>query len=136
VLDRELPDDLVLNLDAVHRRDHEQAGVHGPQRRPHVSDEVRVPGSIEDVQLRVAPLDRCQGEGDADLPLDLLGLEVADGVAVLDGPHAGGHASQEEEGFGERRLAAPSVTDEQDVADVAGVVGVQGSAPRVGGSRL
>ena len=56
----ELPHHLVLDLDAVDRRDDEQHRVDRTQRALHVTDEVGVPGRVEHVDLHAIPLDRRQ----------------------------------------------------------------------------
>jgi hypothetical protein len=135
VLHSQLPHHLVLDFHPVHGRDHEQDRVHRPERRADVADEVGVSRGVEDVELGVAPLDGGERQGDADLTLDLLGLEVADGVPVLDGSHPSGGSSQEDQCLCEGCLATAAVADEKYVADVGCFVGVQLSSP-VGGSRL
>src|SRR5262249_13110940 len=90
--------------------------------RTHVADEVGVAGRIEHVDLDVAPLDRRHRERNADALLRLLGLEVADGVPVLDGAHPGGGAGGEQHRLEERGLARAAVPYQQDVTDVLGLV--------------
>ena len=71
----------------------------------HVADEVRVPGRVEDVDLDAVPLDRRHGQRDADAAVDLLGIVVRHGVAVLDLAHPGERPGREQHGLEERRLA-------------------------------
>src|SRR4029077_11557931 len=59
----------------------------------------------------------------------LIRIVVRDGVAVLDGAHPCDAAGREEHRFEERRLARPSVANEQDVSDVLRVVRIQRAPP-------
>ena len=124
-LDGELPRHLRLDLDAVDGRDHDDDRVDRPDRRSEVADEVGVSGSVQHVDLRSVPLDRRHRQRDGD-PLALfVGVVVGDRGAVFDGSHPGDGPRREQHGFEQRGLAGPSVTDQQDVADVLRVVGLQ-----------
>ncbi len=124
-LDRELPGDLGLDLDAVDRRHDDDHGVDGPDRRAHVADEVGVAGGVEHVDLHAVPLDRGHRERDGDaLPL-LVRVVVADRVPVFDGAHPRDRAGGEQHRLEQGGLARPPVTDQQHVADVLRVVGLQ-----------
>jgi len=116
----------VLDLHALHGRDDEQTGVRRPDGRLDVTDEVGVPGGVEEVDLHVSPLHGGEGQGDADAPAHLLRLEVGDGVPVLDLSHPGGGPGGEQEGLRQGGLPRTAVTDQEDVADVRGVVGLHG----------
>ena len=61
-------------------------------------------------------LERRERERHGDAAPLLLGIEVADGVVVLDPSHPRDRAGGEQQCLGQRGLARPSVTDEGDVA--------------------
>ena len=124
-LHRELPGGLGLDLDAVDGRHDHDHGVDGPNRRTQVADEVRVAGGVEHVDLDAVPLDGSHRERDGDALALLVGIVVGDGVAVLHGTHARDRAGRVEHGFEQRGLAGAAVADQQDVADVLRVVGLQ-----------
>jgi hypothetical protein len=129
LLDRQLPCVLGLDLHAVDRRDHDDHGVGGPDGGPDVPDEVRGAGCVEDVQLRALPLHRRHRERDRDLAALLVGIVVRDRVPVFDRPHPSDPAGGEEHRLQQRRLPGPAVADQQDVADVLRVVGLQANPP-------
>jgi hypothetical protein len=131
VVHGQLPHHLVLDLDAVNRGHHEQARVHGPKGGPDVADEVRVPRGVQDVELRLPPLEWGQGQGHADLALRLLGLKVADGVPVLDRPHPVDGSAHKQKSLREGGLAGSAVADQQDVADLRGFIGLHVCCSRV-----
>ena len=126
-----VPCRLCLNLDALDARDDEYGEVRHPHRSAHVADEVGVPGSVEDVDLGTAPLDRRKGGGDRDAFPDLLLVEVTDGVALRDLPHACGGSGEEDEGLRQRRLARTAVPYQDDVPDVLGRVALQPGPPSI-----
>src|SRR5215211_1035176 len=49
-------------VDLVGSRDDEQDRVRGPQPRPHLANEIRVAGSVEQINLKIAARDRCGAE--------------------------------------------------------------------------
>jgi hypothetical protein len=110
------PDDLVLDLHAFHGRQHEDGKVHHPERCLRLTDEVGVAGDVDEVDLVAVPLDGGQRQRDRQALLDLLGLEVADGVAVLDPPHPRRGSGEEHEGLSERGFARPLMPEQADVA--------------------
>ncbi len=116
----EPPRDLGLHLDAFDRGHDEQREVGGLDRGGDVADEVGVPGRVEHVDLVVVELERGERERDRDVAALLLGVEVADGRAVLDPAQADDRPGVEQQGLGQRRLAGAAVADERDVADLRG----------------
>ena len=66
------------------------------------------------------PVERRYSQSERDAPVDLLGLEVEHRRALFHGSSSVRGATDEEEGFGEGRLAAPAMTDEGDVANFLG----------------
>ena len=132
-LDGELPGSFGLHLDAVDGRDHHDHGVGREDRRPEIAHEVGVARRVEHVDLDALPLDRGHRERDGDALALLVGVVVGDGVAVLHDAHAGDRSGREQHGLEEGRLPRATVTDQQDVADVLRVVGLQRSAPSARG---
>ena len=114
------PHDLGLHLDALDRGHHEHREVGGTQRGGDVADEVGVPGGVDHVDLVAVVLERGDGQRHRDPPPRLLGVEVGDGVAVLDLAETGDRPGGEEQRLGERRLARSAVAHEGDVADLLG----------------
>ena len=113
----EPPRDLGLHLDALDRRDDEHREVGDPQCRGDVADEVGVARRVDQVDLVAVELERRDGERHRDAASGGLGVEVADGVAVLDPTRAGDRAGGEEQRLGQGRLARSAVADEGDVSD-------------------
>ena len=135
-LHRELPRGLGLHLDAVDGADHEDDSVDRPDRRSQVADEVGVARRVENVDLDTVPLDRRHRERDRDALALLVGIVIRHGVAVLDGSHPRDGAGCEAHRLEKGGLARPSVPDQQDVADVLGVVGLQRALLRTAGRRV
>jgi hypothetical protein len=63
--------------------------VGGPEAADHLGDEDAVARGVDQVELSLLPLERGDREADGDLPLDLLGVEIRQGAAVLDAAEAG-----------------------------------------------
>ena len=116
-LRRQLPSHLGLHLHPVHGRDHEEAGVGGSKGSSNVSDEVRVAGRVDHVQLHAVPFHRRQRQRDARPSTDLLGVVVGDRVAVLHLAHPCEGSCREQQGLVERGLPGSAVADEGDVPD-------------------
>ena len=78
------PRRLGLHFDAFDGAHDEDGQVGYPQRGVQVADEVGVPGDVEDVDLVAVVLEGRQRHRQRDAALDLLGVEVGGGRAVLD----------------------------------------------------
>ena len=126
----EVPRLLGLHLDPVDGADDEHGEVGDPQRHRHLAEEVRVARGVDQVDLVVAPLERCDGQRQGDAPPLLLGVEVACGRAVLDAAHAPDGAGPVEQGLGQARLARPAVPHQGDVADLTRRVPLHQAPPR------
>ena len=87
------------------------------QRGPDLAEEVGVAGGVDDVDLDVAEHARGHGERQRHVALDLFGLEVAHGGAVVDLALPGDGAGGEEQRLGQSGLARAVVSDQGDVAD-------------------
>ena len=85
-----------------------------------LADEVEVTRAVQHVDLLAAEIDGSQGRGDGDLPLDLLGVVVAGGVAVGNLALTVSRAGHKEHALGQTGLAAVAVAQEGDVANVFG----------------
>ena len=101
----EPPGDLGLHLDALDGGHHEHGEVGDPQRGGDVADEVGVARGVDQVDLVAVELERRDGERDRDVAPRGLGVEVADGGAVLDPPGPRDRPGMEQERLGERGLA-------------------------------
>ena len=115
-----LPRLLGLDLDPVDRADHEYRQVGHPQRGRDVADEVGVARRVDEVDLVVAPLERCQRQRQGDAAALLLGVVVAHRRAVLDPSEAVDGAGAVQQRLGQACLARAAVTHECDVADLVG----------------
>src|SRR2546427_796834 len=118
VLRREFPDLLGLDLDARDRVHHDDGRFHDPEPRARVGDEIAVPGRIDQVDPVTLPVAVRQRRVDRDLPLDLVGVEVGGGRAVVHAAQARHGAGGEQHGLDERRLADAAVPDDADVPDL------------------
>ena len=109
-----------MDLDPHHPVDDEDRRVDDPQRGERVGDEARLARRVDHVDLAPVVLERGHRGADRHPALLLVGLEVADGGAVVDPAEAVDDARLEQDRLGEARLAAAPVTDERDVADAVG----------------
>ena len=122
VLVGELPDLLRLHLHARHRVDHHDGGARHAEPGAGVGDEVAVPGRVDQVEAMALVVAEGHRGVQRDLALDLVGIEVGGGGAVVDLAEARGRARGEENRLDERRLAHPAVTHERDVANLGDVL--------------
>ena len=116
----DLPYLLGHDLDAGGAAHAQQRGVGGAQPALGLGDEDGVTGAVEQVDLGAPPGRERDREVDRDLALDLLRIEVGDGVAVFDLVEAIGDAGGVEQGAGQGRLAGVAVTDDGQVPDLVG----------------
>ena len=117
----ELPDLLGLHLHAGHRVDHHHRRLHHPQAGARVGDQIPVArrvDQIDPVALVVAVGDRGV---DRDLPLDLVGIEVGGGAAVVHLAQPVDRTGGEQHRLHQRGLAHTPVPDDPDVADLPDV---------------
>ncbi len=77
----------------------------------------------------VLVLEGGEGHRDRDPAACFLGVEVGDGIAVLDAAHPRDGARDEEETLGEAGLPRPSVTDQYDVPDLGRRIDLQSRFP-------
>jgi hypothetical protein len=117
----ELPDLLRLHLDTGHRvHDHHRPLDHA-QAGARVGDQVPVARRVDQVDpvaLVVAVSDRGV---DRDLPLDLVGIEIGGGAAVVDLAQPIDRAGGEQHRLHQRGLADTPVPHDPDVADLPDV---------------
>ena len=105
-----------LRLHAGHGAEHQHGAVEHPERPLHLDGEINVPGRVDDVDLRVVPVDRRRGRGDRD-PSLLLQLHVVHhGTLTLDFLDHVGAARVIQDPLGERGLARVDVGRDADVA--------------------
>ena len=117
-----VPDALGDDLHAADRVDHHQRGFHGGQRHLGFVDEHVEAGSVDQVDLGLAPLDDGGGGGDGHRPRDFFFVVIGDGGAFIDPAQALGGAGGEQHGRGEGGFAGVGVPDQGDVADVCAFV--------------
>ncbi len=115
-----LPDRAGRGVDAFGGRQHEQRGVRGTQPGAQFTDEVRVAGRVDQVDLDVLVLHRCDGQSDGPLLLDRGGLVVAHRGALGDGARSGDRRGGGQHRLGDRGLAGGRRADQHDVADLGG----------------
>src|SRR6185503_8826971 len=115
----ELPDLLGLHLHAGHRVDDDDRGLDHAQARARVRDEVTVARCVDDVHAVALPVTVGHRGVDRYLPLDLVGIEVRGGAAVVDLAEARHRAGGVQHGFYQGGLAHAAMTDDTDVADLA-----------------
>jgi hypothetical protein len=99
-----------------------ESGLGGADGAQHLAHEVLIAGAVQNVYFAAAEFDGSERGGNGDLALDLLGVVIADGVAVGDLALAVDRADREQHALGKTGLAAVSVAHQGDVADVFGVV--------------
>ena len=115
-----------LRFDAGHAVHQHQRGVGGDQGGARVVNKDVEAGRIEEVDLGLLPLGHGDGGGDGDFALDLLLVEIGNGVAFVDAGKAVGGSGGEEQPGGERGLAGIAVAHHADVPDVLAFVDFHG----------
>ena len=93
-------------------------GVGGPEGGHGLPGEVERAGGVHQVDAAALIVQGSQGEGEGNLALGLLGIVVADGVAVGGPAHSIDDARHVKQAFGQGGLAAAAVPQQTDVADV------------------
>jgi hypothetical protein len=129
VVGRVAPDLLRLHLDPGHAVHDHEGGVGHAQGGARLGQEVRVAGRVEEVQLRLAPLAVGDGGLQADLALDLVGIEVGHRRPVVHAAEAVDRAHVEEHRGDQRRLPAASVADHGHVANRGWLVDLHAENP-------
>ena len=99
---------------------HEQGAVGRAETGTHLTDEVRVAGGVEEVDLAVLVHHGCDGERARPLVCAFDVLEVAHGVVVRDRPGPVDSARGEQQRLDQRGLAGLARADQDDVADLSG----------------
>ena len=99
---------------------HQHRTLAGADGRQSLAGEIKVSGSVHDIDLDVFILDRRKGQRNRNLTLDFLGIVIADGVSVHSLAKAVGSLGHEEHLLGQSRLAGATVTQQADVANVIG----------------
>jgi hypothetical protein len=121
VLVGELPDLLGLHLHPRDRVHHDHRGAGHAQAGAGVGDEIAVSGRVDQVQAIAVVIAEGHRGVERDLALDLVGIEVGGGRAVVDPSEPRGRAAAEQNGFDQRGLPHPAMADECHVANLAGV---------------
>ena len=118
----ELPDLLGLHLHARHRVDHHDGGARHAEPGAGVGDEIAVPGRVDQVEAMALVVAEGHRGVQRNLALDLVGIEVGGGGAVVDLAEARGRARGQQNRLDERRLAHPAVTHDRDIANLGDVL--------------
>ena len=96
----------------------DDGGVGGPQGLDHLAGEVEGARRVQHVDAAPLVLQRRHSSGDGDLPLGLLRIIVADGVAVRAPAHAVDGTGHIQQALCQGGLAVSAVAQQTDVADV------------------
>ena len=108
---------------AVLGRDDDDAGVGGAQRTHDLALKIEITRGVDQVDDVALELDGRQRKLDGDLTLDLLGVKVADGVAVGCIAQTVGAAGHVKHALHQRCLAVAAVAEQADVSDFVQSVG-------------
>jgi len=120
LLAQQLPAALHTHGQAVLGGTHQHGALGSTDGGNGLAGEIKVAGSVHDVDADVLIFDRGKGQRNRDLALDLLGVVVADGVAVGGTAQTIRSLGHEEHLLGQSRLAGATVTQQADVANVIG----------------
>ena len=104
--------------DTVLRGADDHGGVGGPQGLHDLAGEIKSARGVQHVQAAARELQRRHGGGQGDLPLGLLGIIIADGVAVSHTAHPVDGAGHIKQALRQGGLTAAAVAQQADVADV------------------
>ena len=113
-----LPRLLQANGQAVLGGADDDGGIGGPQGGHSLAGEVEAARSVQDIDLAALIFHGSHRGGDGDLTLGLLGVVVADSVAVYGAAHTVDGAGEEQHALCQGGLAVSAVTQQTDVADV------------------
>ena len=100
----------------------DETGVHNPQRLGNFTGEGEVAGVVQNIDLAFIVLHRQNGGGDGIAALDLLGVEVADSIAVGTLAQTRDRLGREQHALAECGFAIAAVAKQADVADVIGSI--------------
>src|SRR6059058_1118244 len=112
-----------LHLDTHHAAHDEQRTFDDAKRGDRVSDESRVAGRVDQVDLAVLPLRVADARGERHVSSLLVLVPVGNRRPRLDRPEPVRRAGLEQHRFHERRLSRPAVSDDGDVANLPRLVG-------------
>ena len=91
-------------------------------RAHHFADEIEVAGHVDEVDLLALPFDGRNGGGNGNAAAGFFGVKVGDGVAVFHAARTVDRAGGEEHGLDQRGFAFAAVSDDDDVANIFGLV--------------
>ena len=109
---------------------HDQRGFGHAYGRLDLADKIRIPGRINQVDLRITPFERCHRRGDRHSALDLILVIVTDSISIFRLTHASGCVGGEEHCLNKGRFSGTAVTDHSHIADVFRGILFQGKTPR------
>ena len=115
------PDRLGPDLHAGRCVDEHDGRVRDPQRGVLIAREVRVAGSVEEVDLDAVGGERRDRHVDRDVTLLLFRIRIQDARAVVDLPESVRRSDRMEEGFDEARLSRSTMADDGHVSDLRGL---------------
>jgi len=115
---REMEHAAGVDFDARRGAQRDHGRLDGPQRADHLADEVRVTGSVDDVDPP-APVGKVhQGRVDGQLAVLLVLVGVENAGPVVDGTGAAADARLEQHQVGQRGFADCSMPDQRHVPNV------------------
>ena len=113
-----LPDFFKANGNAVLGGADDDGGVGGPQSLHDLAGEIECAGGVQQVDLAALVFQRGHSHGNGDLAADLLGIVVADRVAVRTSAHAADCVGHKQQTLGQGGLAAAAMPHQADITDV------------------
>ena len=118
LLAQHLPGALHAHAEAVLGGAHDDGALGAAQGGDSLAGEVEVAGGVHQIDFDVLIFDGGEGQGNRNLALDLLGVVVADGVAVSGAAQAVGALGHVQHLLGKRGLAGAAVAQQRDIANV------------------
>ena len=112
--------------DRFHARngaDHDANGLDGFENAERSTDEVRKSRCVDQIDARVARLERADRSVERVLELFFLRVVVAHGRAAYQAPFGANRARIEQQRFGKKGLARTGVTDQCQITDIGSAIG-------------
>ena len=127
-----IPDALRDDFDSGHAIHYDDGGVDDGQSHLGLVDEHVEAGSVENVDLGLAPLDDGQAGRDRHLAGDFFVVVIGGGGTIIDAAEAGSGSGGKEHGGGEGGFARVAVAYQRDIPYVFSGIGFQVGSPSGG----